>query len=56
MRDGLGERWVLRRALVVEHWVLYVSDESLNFTLKTKIALYVNSGLFFFNFLKFISF
>ena len=25
-----------------EHWVLYVSDESLNSTLKTNIALRVN--------------
>ena len=25
-----------------EHWVLYVNDESLNFTPETNIALYVN--------------
>ena len=25
-----------------DHWVLYVSDESLNFTPETNIALYVN--------------
>ena len=25
-----------------EHWVLYVSDESLNSTSETNIALYVN--------------
>ena len=55
MEDGLkGERGVLRKALVFlfcfffkegtcdEHWVLYVSDESLNSTPKTNITLYVN--------------
>ena len=29
----------------VEHWVLHVSDESLNSILETKIALYVNWNL-----------
>jgi len=35
--------WALRKALVgSEHWVLYVSDESLNSTPETNTTLYVN--------------
>ena len=38
-------RWVIgikEGACYDEHWVLYVSNESLNSTLETNITLYVN--------------
>ena len=37
-------KWVMgiKECTCVEHWVLYVSDESLNSTPETNIALYVN--------------
>lgn len=49
MLDGRwAGRWA-RRAMGIkkgacddEHWVLYVNDETLNFTPETKIELYVN--------------
>ena len=40
MEDGL--EWYLTKTLNDEHWVLYVSDESLNFTPETNTVLYVN--------------
>ena len=42
---GRQVRWVIgtkESPYCDEHWVLYVSDESLNSTLETDIALYVN--------------
>ena len=41
---GRGARWVIGTEGTCgdEHWVLYVSDESLNSNSKTNIALYVN--------------
>ena len=42
---GGWARWVIgtkEGTCYDEHWVLYVSDESLNFTPKTNITLYVN--------------
>ena len=40
---GLG-RWVMgmKEGTCDDHWVLYVSDESVNSAPKTSIALYVN--------------
>ena len=46
--EGVGERWarwvmgIKEGTCYNEHWVLYVSDESLNSTSETNIALYVN--------------
>ena len=42
----MGEGWAkwgmrIKEDTCDKHWVLYVSDESLNFTPKTNIALYV---------------
>ena len=42
----VGERWArwvmgIKKG-TVEYWMLYVSDESLNSTPETNIALYVN--------------
>ena len=41
---GRLARWVMgtKEGTCDEHWVLYVSDESLNSTPETMIALYVN--------------
>ena len=42
----LEERWVggmaFKEGTCDEHWVLYISDESLNSTPETNITLYVN--------------
>ena len=42
--QGDGLKWVMgtKEGTCNEHWVLYVSDESLNSTPETNIALYVN--------------
>ena len=42
--SGRWVRWVMgtKEGTCDEHWVLYVSDESLNSTPETNIALYVN--------------
>ena len=42
--DGRWARWVMgtKEGICDEHCVLYVSDESLNSTPETNIALYVN--------------
>ena len=40
---GDGAKWVMEiEGTWDEHWVLYVSDEALNSTPETNIALYVN--------------
>ena len=41
---GEWARWVMgiKEGTWNEHWVLYVSDESLNSTPETDIALYAN--------------
>ena len=46
-RGGGQREWVkwvmgIKEGTCGEHWVLYVSDESLNSTCKTNITLYVN--------------
>ena len=43
MGGGWG-KWVMvvKEGTCDEHWVLYVSDESLNCTPETNITLYVN--------------
>ena len=46
----VGRRWArwvmgIKEGTCGEHWVLYVRDESLNSTLETNIALYVNENL-----------
>ena len=42
--DGEWARWVMgiNEDTYDEHWVLYVSDESLHSTSKANIALYIN--------------
>ena len=42
--EGRGTKWVMgiKEGTCDEHWVLYVSDESLNSTPETNIILYVN--------------
>ena len=47
MKGGVGRwaRWMMgikEGTCYDEHWVLYVSDESLNSTPETNIVLYVN--------------
>ena len=39
-----GAKWVkdIKKGICGEHWVLYISDESLNSTPETNIRLYVN--------------
>ena len=43
----MGKGWAkrvmgIKRGTCDEHWVLYVSDESLNSTPETKFTIYVN--------------
>lgn len=51
--EGMGGGWVRRvigikeNTCYAEHWVLYVSDQSLNSTPETNIAAYVNYLEFF---------
>ena len=40
--DGLDRSMGIKEGTCDEHWVLYVSDESLNSTPETNIILYVN--------------
>ena len=43
--DGLYRRVMgIKKGTRDEHWVLYVSNESLNSTPETNIALYVNKS------------
>ena len=43
MGDGLGGLMGTKENTCCdEHWVLYVSDESMNYIPETNIALYVN--------------
>ena len=46
--SGEWAKWVMgtKEGTCDEHWILYVSDESLNSTHKTIITLYVNLDLF----------
>ena len=45
---GGGTRWVVsikEGTCYDEHWVLYISDEPLNYTPETSNSLYVNQNL-----------